>query len=256
MNNLVLLIVSFFSVSAFCQNVEIGQWRDYLPYESGQFVAQMDDKIYLATENSLFYFDTNNQSINRLSKTNGLSDINISVMKKDSDNDLIIVAYENANIDIIYNNSVENISDIKRANIIGLKSINNITFFENDAYLSCSFGIVRLDTEKKEVKSTYFLNSNQSLIVNDVLFYNDSIFAATDSGIYVGGVKSNLSDYRKWVPSNVQNKVSDLVLKQQSMYFVNDTDSIFRFENNNAQFVLEEELLRTMISLKMKIIIG
>jgi ligand-binding sensor domain-containing protein len=167
-------------------------------------------------------------------------------MKKDSDNDLIIVAYENANIDIIYNNSVENISDIKRANIIGLKSINNITFFENDAYLSCSFGIVRLDTEKKEVKSTYFLNSNQSLIVNDVLFYNDSIFAATDSGIYVGGVKSNLSDYRKWVPSNVQNKVSDLVLKQQSMYFVNDTDSIFRFENNNAQFVLEEELLRTI----------
>lgn len=245
MNNLVL-IVSFFSVSAFCQNIEIGQWRDYLPYESGQFVTQMNDKVYLATENSLFYFDTNNQSINRLSKTNGLSDINISVMKKDSENDLIIVAYENANVDIIYNNSIENISDIERANIIGLKSINNITFFEEDAYLSCSFGIVRLDIEKKEVKSTYFLNSNQNLGVNDVLFFNDSIFAATDSGIYIGEINSNLSDYRKWTTSNVQTNVSDLVLKQQEIYFLNETDSIFRYVNNNAQFVLKEEMLRAI----------
>ena len=146
MNNLVLFLVSIISVNAFSQAVEIGQWKDYLPYESGQFVAKMDGKIYLATENSIFYYETNNLSINRLSKANGLSDVDISTMKKDPEQDLIIVAYENANIDIIRDDQIENVSDIKRASILGIKSINNITFFENDAYLSCSFGIVRLDT--------------------------------------------------------------------------------------------------------------
>ena len=246
MNNLVLFLVSIISVNAFSQAVEIGQWKDYLPYESGQFVAKMDGKIYLATENSIFYYETNNLSINRLSKANGLSDVDISTMKKDPEQDLIIVAYENANIDIIRDDQIENVSDIKRASILGIKSINNITFFENDAYLSCSFGIVRLDTEKKEIKSTYFLNNNQTLAVNDLAFYNDSIFAATDSGIYKGRIESNLSDYRKWSSSNVTSKVINIELKDDDFFFIEETDSIFRFTNGVAQFVIEQEYLRTI----------
>ena len=246
MNNLVLFLISIVSINAFGQGVEIGQWRDYLPYENGQFVAKMDDKIYLATESSVFYYQTDNQSINRVSKANGLSDVDISVMKKDSENNLIIIAYQNANIDIISGDKIENVSDIKRASILGVKSINNITFYQNDAYLSCSFGIVRLDTEKKELKSTYFLNNNQSLAVNDLVFYNDSVFAATDSGIYKGKIEDNLSDYRKWSSSNVNDKVKNIEIKSEELYFIKETDSIFRFANNVAQFVVEQELLKTI----------
>lgn len=246
MNYLGLFLISIVSINAFGQGVEIGQWRDYLPYENGRFVAKMDDKIYLATESSLFYYQADNQSINRLSKANGLSDVDISVMKKDSENNLIIVAYQNANIDIIRGDKIENVSDIKRASILGLKSINNITFYQNDAYLSCSFGIVRLDTKKKEIKSTYFLNDNQSLAVNDLVFYNDSIFAATDSGIYKGEIEDNLSDYRKWSSSNVSDKVKNIEIKGEEFYFIKETDSIFRFANNVAQFVVEQELLKTI----------
>lgn len=246
MNNLVLFLISITSISAFGQGVEIGQWRDYLPYESGQFVAKMDNKIYLATESSIFYYQADNQSINRISKANGLSDVDISVMKKDSENNLIIVAYQNANIDIINGDKIENISDIKRASILGVKSINNITFYQKDAYLSCSFGIVRLDIQKKEIKSTYFLNNNQSLAVNDLVFYNDSIFAATDSGIFKGKIEDNLSDYRKWSSSNVYDRVQNLEIKGEEFYFIKETDSIFRFVNNVAQFVVEQELLKTI----------
>ena len=126
MNKLVLFLVSIMSFNALSQGVEIGQWRDYLPYENGQFVTKMDDKIYLATESSIFYYQTENQSINRVSKANGLSDVGISIMKKDPESNLIIVAYQNANIDIISSDKIENVSDVKRASILGLKSINNI----------------------------------------------------------------------------------------------------------------------------------
>ena len=114
MKNSIFLIVTFLCLNGFSQDIEIGQWRDYLPYNSGQYVEKMNSKIYIATENSLFYFHLNDNTLNRLSKTNGLSDVNISVMKKSLSDDLIIVAYQNASIDIISQDGIENISDIKR----------------------------------------------------------------------------------------------------------------------------------------------
>jgi ligand-binding sensor domain-containing protein len=234
------------SFNALSQGVEIGQWRDYLPYENGQFVTKMDDKIYLATESSIFYYQTENQSINRVSKANGLSDVGISIMKKDPESNLIIVAYQNANIDIISSDKIENVSDVKRASILGLKSINNITFYQGDAYLSCSFGIVRLDTEKKEIKGTYFLNNNQSLSINDLVFYNDTIFAATDSGIYKGLIGNNLSDYRKWSSSTINDNVQNIELRGDDFFFTKSTDSIFRLSNNQAQFVVEQEFFNSI----------
>ena len=244
MKNWIFLIITFLSLNAFTQDVEIGQWRDYLPYQSGQFVEKMNGNIYLATENSIFYYRINDKSINRLSKTNGLTDVDISVMKKDEQNNRLIVAYQNANIDIITENNIDNISDIKRANIIGVKSINNIAFYEQDTYLSCSFGIVRLDINKAEVKDTYFLNKNQNLAINDLVFYNDSIFAATDSGIYKGKLGGNLNDYRKWHRSSIQQKVEEIELKENIIYYTQGSDSLFQLVNNQSNFVVEQEFLR------------
>jgi ligand-binding sensor domain-containing protein len=244
MKNWIFLIITFLSLNAFTQDVEIGQWRDYLPYQSGQFVEKMNGNIYLATENSIFYYRINDKSINRLSKTNGLTDVDISVMKKDEQNNRLIVAYQNANIDVITENNIDNISDIKRANIIGVKSINNIAFYEQDTYLSCSFGIVRLDINKAEVKDTYFLNKNQNLAINDLVFYNDSIFAATDSGIYKGKLGGNLNDYRKWHRSSIQQKVEEIELKENIIYYTQGSDSLFQLVNNQSNFVVEQEFLR------------
>lgn len=244
MKNSIFLIVTFLCLNGFSQDIEIGQWRDYLPYNSGQYVEKMNGKIYIATQNSLFYYHLNDNTLNRLSKTNGLSDVNISVMKKSLNDDLIIVAYQNASIDIISQDGIENISDIKRANIIGLKSINNITFYGQEAYLSCSFGIVQLDLEKNEVKSTYFLNKNQNLSVNDLVFYNDTIFAATDSGIYKGGIENNLNDYRMWHPIPNAQKITEIELSQNTIYYTQLSDSIFSLVNGQGSFIAEEQYLR------------
>ena len=66
------------------------------------------------------------------------------------------------------------------------------------------------------------------------------------SGIYKGKVGSNLIDYRKWSSSNVTSKVNNIELKEEDFYFIGETDSIFRFTNGVAQFVIEQEYLRTI----------
>ena len=50
---------------------------------------------------------------------------------------ILVLAYDNSNIDLILgDNSIYNIPDIYRKNIVGNKNINDITFVDQYAYLS------------------------------------------------------------------------------------------------------------------------
>ena len=80
--------------------VPIGQWKEYLPYNSGIDVTAGDNKIYCATPYSLFTVSPNNE-IERMSKITGLSETGISTIRYDPANQKLFIAYSNSNIDII-----------------------------------------------------------------------------------------------------------------------------------------------------------
>ena len=189
------------------QGVAIGQWRDHLSYYKGISVAEADLKIYCATVSNLFCYDRSDKSITRFSKDNGISDIGISKLDYNKHNNVLVITYSNANIDLIENNTLINIPDIKRKNITGNKTINNIMFIGDYAYLACGFGIVVLDLSKKEIKETYYIGTNGGqLNINDLTNDGNKIYAATDNGVYYADLNnSNLSDYSSW------NKFSSIV---------------------------------------------
>ena len=94
----------------------------------------------------------------------------------------VIIGYGTGNIDLIVNNQVINIPDVKRTSIQGFKSINEILIKEDFAFLSTGFGIVKLDIQRQEIKETYFVGDNgTNIFVNDLTFFNDSIYAVTNS---------------------------------------------------------------------------
>ena len=73
-----------------------------------------------------------------------------------------------------------------------MKSINNIIFNDGMAYLSCSFGLVVIDINKREIKDTYKIGENADYVsINQTAFMNDSIYVATSKGIYAAA-SSNL----------------------------------------------------------------
>ena len=83
----------------------------------------MENNIYCATENGQFYYNKDDYTINRLNKINGLSDVGISCLAYDKENKIVIIAYNNTNIDLIKNESFINITDIKLKDIFGEKKI-------------------------------------------------------------------------------------------------------------------------------------
>ena len=84
MKNLLFSLIFLIAFNSFGQKVEIGQWRDYLPYNNAISLAKMNGKIYVATENNLFYLDLEEQILNRLSTINGLSDVGVGCHGKRS----------------------------------------------------------------------------------------------------------------------------------------------------------------------------
>lgn len=181
--------------------VSIGNWRTHMPYQNVTGVEILGSKVYAATDYELFTYDKEDNSLHILNKINSLSDIGISKIRRNEYLDLLVVAYSNANIDLIdRQGNVINMSDIKDKTILGSKSINNITFKNELAYFACGFGIVVFDLRKQEVRDTYYLGDNGDAVnVTDVAFYCGRIYASTDNGLFYADEDSGaLADFSSW----------------------------------------------------------
>ena len=196
-----LFCLIFFSITSSYAQKNIHEWTTHVPGSKVINVEKVGDIIYAATPYEVFYYNTGDNSINKLTKVNGLSDFGINVMRYNPHTDMIFIGYSNTNIDIIdKDGKIINISDIKNKNILIDKSINDVYFVEDKAYLSCGFGIVLVDLKKMEIKETYIIGENGSYLnVNDITLYNGKLYAATSNGIYYADHDNdNLVDFSQW----------------------------------------------------------
>jgi hypothetical protein len=199
---LLVSMLLLFSYSSFSQAIGIGEWRDHLPYNQTVSLTEGLDRIYTATPYSIFYFDQNDNSINRISRINGLSDIGISRIGFNKETQTLLIAYSNTNIDLVKNGTVINMSDILESNAITPeeKTIFNIHFIDELAYLSCGFGITVIDIQREEVSDTYYIGPDGShLAVYDLEADENYFYAATASGIYTAEISNpNLAYFASW----------------------------------------------------------
>ena len=173
----ILLFLAILSSTIIVNAQKIGEWTTHTPCFKVISVDLMGNNVFAATPYDIYYYNTNDNSINHLSKVNGLSDIGISVIRYSEAAGVMFVGYTNTNIDIIDNQGdVINIPDIYNKYILGDKTINNVFFNSNFAYVCCGFGIVVIDLRRYEVKDTYIIGPNGSYLgVNDLTIC-DNIF--------------------------------------------------------------------------------
>ena len=195
-----LLIIYSLHGNAQGKDIPIGNWRVHVSYREGLSLTESQGQIYYAAKGGFFTLNKSDNSYDLLSKVNGLSDATFNVVNSDPVSGTVVVAYTNSNIDVIQNNVITNISDIKRKNIPGNKAINNIYFNSGYAYLACGFGIVVLDLTNLEVKDTYYIGPlGASINVHEITSNSTNLFAATASGIYTAALTgANLADYNSW----------------------------------------------------------
>lgn len=198
-----LLLVTTILNSVYSQDIRIGDWRSHLNYSEGLKVAEKGDSVFCATRTGLFLFDRPNGSTVGLSKSDGFSDVSTRAIRYYPRYRTLFIAYQNTNMDILVDNKIINVTDIlRKGDIVGIKEINEFSFYSRFCFISTSFGIIKYNIEKNEITEDYReIGPNGSQVaVNDVAFYRDSIYAATPIGILSASlsVSANLRDYRSW----------------------------------------------------------
>ena len=163
----------------------LGQWNSHYSYAHALSLSETSSAVYCATEGGFFYITKEDFSLHPFSKVEGLSDHGVVVAAYAPAVEKMIIAYANANLDIVCSDGIHNMNDILRKPMTGEKTIHNIFIVGEYAYLSCSFGIVVVDLKKEEIKDTYYIGENGNpLNINDLTIFADTFYAATDAGLY------------------------------------------------------------------------
>jgi hypothetical protein len=207
MRLLILLFFSSFFTLVLQAQIGTGTWRLHVATGRAIDVASSDTYIYTAYENGLMRYDFTSKEKRLYTAINGISDIEISTLFYDSLQEALYIGYVNGNIDKLINDEVINIPSVKLAQIPGSKKINRFYRDITYVYVATDFSVLQLDTEKDEIKETFYPTGGQYPIV-DVTVVSDTIYALTQ-GKLLFGLKNNptLPASSAW---NLDNRLESL----------------------------------------------
>ncbi|MEZ4945351.1 MAG: two-component regulator propeller domain-containing protein [Cyclobacteriaceae bacterium] len=234
-----LLLCLFINTEGWSQeSIPVGTWRLHLSFNDLNILATSPEQIYAANEVGILMYSKNDKEISILSKANGLSGAPVSALAYDEQRNLLLIAFENGLINILSENKISIFSNLANSPAIsGSRRINHITLSNKLAYLSTDFGVVVFDLDKREVKETYrdLSDTGESLIINESVIFQDSIYLATEHGVLAGAVtgSTNLLDFRNWKRYTVgplDNPVTSLTIFNDQVYAAINFQGIFSLQ--------------------------
>lgn len=208
---LLFILIFCFKIRSEAQDsLALGHWETHLPYTTGTWVTQSEQKIIYSTGWSILTIDKTDFSIEKIDKVNGLSSTNITRQIFDQKRKQLIVLYEDSGIDFLQDQKTIYVPDIKNnRSISGDKQIYNIFIGDDDiAYLSCGFGLTTYDLTDNKFNFTCFTGMAVSQTFANELYY----LIATEDGLYAFDRKStkNPADFSQWIHLDQSNNLPSI----------------------------------------------
>lgn len=139
-----------------------GHWN-LIPTFTGEYSQLQDtpERLYIRTKANLYSIDNATGEMYEYTSQNKLSDSRISGIYYNPDGKYLVVAYENGNMDALYDNGkVINLPDIVDADLLYNRSINDISFAQGLMIVATNFGIVVYDANTLRVKESGIYDKN------------------------------------------------------------------------------------------------
>ena len=237
------LLILLFSIQSICaaQELAIGEWQSHLPYKRSVSVTQSNESIIYSTPLSILSINKNDNSLTRLSKVDGLSDVGINKIVYDHFNDQLFILYSNSNIDIVTTNAVINISNIlNNRSISGSKSVNDI-YIENStsSFLSTDFGIVEFNPADLVFGSTI----RTGVPINQITSDGSILFAASSEGVYFldRNQTSILADFDAWTFAGSSFSLPEIynarsIVNHQNKIYIGADNSLYESSNSDLEW--------------------
>lgn len=169
-------------------------WKIYASYRNATKAVKTDTRIFAIADGNLFSYDTKDSNVESYDKANSLSDFGISDIAYSKSTKLLVVLYENGNIDLLgMDNTGWNMPELKNKTISD-KTFNEMRVFGDEAAICINSGLVVVDLKKRYFSNFYAFDSN----VKNAVVESDTIFVKTASGVFAGDRSENLLDASNW----------------------------------------------------------
>lgn len=237
---IISLILAMFVLQA---QTLIGEWQTHYSYEKMQQIVNAKGVAFVVADGHLFKYDPEDGNIKTYTKINGLNDSNISKIGYNKSEECLVIIYENANIDLYYNDDkIINIPNLNLSYSNLDKTVNDIKMNESLAYVSTGFGFFTINVSKAEIKETAVFNMS----IESLCVFNNDIYMSSDKGIYKCSLDNNIQDFSEWTRFHVSQNYqysdytfSDKGIKQIFVYkdrlhFLVPSIAVFYMENDGS----------------------
>ncbi|OJV53079.1 MAG: hypothetical protein BGO31_04820 [Bacteroidetes bacterium 43-16] len=214
----------------------VGGWNTYLPYANAiDFDTEDNDMYYCISRSSFFTFKHSEGVLERYSKANGMSDVEMAFLEADEYTGKVALVYLNGNIDLFKDGKFENIPDLKVSTVPGDKTLYAAHAEQGKLYLSSGIGLIIVDLEKKVVAQQIpFYSNNMQALVKSVTTKDNNIYVATDIGLFMSPLSNpqlfNSATWQKisslnlnFLSSNAQNA---FVATDSLVYLINGSNLV------------------------------
>ncbi|SMD35317.1 Two component regulator propeller [Reichenbachiella faecimaris] len=238
--NALILFFLFLTFDSYGQElIPMGTWRSHFNYEQTHLVEKTTSNVFAATAQGLMYYDPEDESVNKLTKVDGLSDVGISALAFNGEDEYLAIGYQNGNVDIITSDGIQNLPILLNSDITESKKINHISFYNGNMNLSTDFGLLVLTPENQVIEAYQNLGENGEIIaVRSSAILLDVMYLATEEGVLAGELTTgdNLQDFNNW-----ERYKTSPVYNIDILSIAQSSGSIFAASNNTVyKFVGEQ----------------
>lgn len=211
------------------QGQSVGEWYVF-PRFTGEAQSFYDTQsmVYYVSGGSLYSYNKDTNESYTYSTQNKLADTNITLAKYNPEEKYLLVVYNNANIDMVYDNGrVVNLPDIKDAALSVVKTVNDVTFNDGKIYVATSFGLVIFDSRKHQVIESGVYNQDLQFVF--ICNGNIMVYPRESYTIYrapIEGRHNTWDVFNKWYGMSPQC----FITTGDDFYYINSS-------NNNLYYI-------------------
>lgn len=236
-----LIPLAILNQSVWAQNppMALGQWRIHLPFKDIQRIQETPSKIFCAGLYGFYTYDKGDGNTERCSPINGFGGYRVQAMDYDANLDILIIAYADSRIELLKGKTITRNDDIFNKAIVGEKTIHHINIVDGIAYISTSFGLLEFNLIKNEIRNSYLNIGPGGTVLNihASCIQNDSIYIASDVGIFRGSTNPNvnLGISTNWTLSKSASIKSSHIASHQNTLYAEIDSFIYSYKNGNWQ---------------------
>ncbi len=163
----------------------IGEWDSYMPYRIANSLSGHEGELYIAAGNSFYYqYGIDGGFVELATNTERLSTTDPKLCRYNPNIETLVLTYANSVIDLVRGDKVTKLDGIANNNFYVNKSINEIHFIDERAFLACGFGITIVDLESGLFLDDFPVGQDGATIqVFDIVDNGELLIAATEEGL-------------------------------------------------------------------------